>query len=310
VRPGRDRGEGAVSHIAVILVLAAVVAVVATSPIGGKISAGLESAICEVSGDGGCGTRPRAGAGEPAGPGLTSPPPLGQYPTEGPPQEPSPSPGPSVEEPPPPPKPKEQTETEAVLNETQLGRDALQWVEDNGVRVVYRSGGGSYWSDEDKVFYIDTSQTPEERANTFIHEVNHAKNRNVPDPKEMGREEYIDEAIDEEVQGVLDEIQNNQELQRVRGKNNAPPDTLLQAEYEQAYQDAIDAENDARVQAQRPPLTPEGERQVGEAAGRQRVKEAFENGEVISSVDGNTYPENYGDAWDDANKSCFLWVFC
>ncbi|MEO3822528.1 hypothetical protein [Actinomadura sp. B10D3] len=309
MRPGRDRGEGAVSHIAVILVLAAVVAVVATSPLGGKVAGGLESAVCEVSGDAGCAEQPRTEAG-PSGPGLTSAPPTGGTETQGPPREPSPSPGPSVEQPPPPPKPRAQTETEAVLNETQMGRDALRWVKDNGVRVVYRKGGGSYWSDDDKVFYIDTSQTPEERANTFIHEVNHAKNRNVPDPKKMGREEYVDRAIDEETQGVLDEIKNNQELQRVRGKNNAPPDTLLQAEYEAAYRDAIAAENRARAQAQRPPLTPEGERQVGEDAGRRRVKEAFENGEVVSSVDGNTYPENYGDAWDDANKSCFLWVFC
>ncbi|TDC80854.1 hypothetical protein [Actinomadura sp. 7K507] len=306
MRPGRDRGEGAVSHIAVILVIAAAVAVVATSPVGGKIAGGLESAICEVSGGGGCGIRSRAGDGEPP---LTSPPTPGGSGPEGQPREPSPSPGPPVEEPPPPPKSTEQIETEAVLNETQAGRDALRWVEDNGVRVVYRNGGGSYWSDADNVFYIDTSQTPVERANTFIHEVNHAKNRNVPDPKEMSREEYIDAAIEEETQGVIDEIENNQELQRLRGKN-APPDTLLQAEYEAAYRDAVNAENKARAQAQRPPLTPGEERRVGEAAGRQRVKEAFENGEVVSSVDGNTYPDNYGDAWDDANKSCFLWIFC
>ncbi len=312
MRPGRDRGEGAISYIAVILVIAAVIGVVATSSIGGKISGGLESAICEVSGDD-CetpSTTPRSG-GPVAGPSVLPTP--GQQPTpgqNGPTPEPSPSPGPPVRTPPTPKPPKEQTETEAVLNETQMGRDALKWVKDNGVRVVYRSGGGSYWSDDDKTFYIDTNQSPEERANVFVHEVNHGKNRNVPDPKKMDKNEYVDKAIDEETQGTVDQIKNNQQLQQARGANGAPPDTLLQNEYEAAYQNAIDAENKARAKAQRPPLTPEEERRIGEDAGRKRVKDAFKNGEVVSSVDGNTYPENYGDAWDDANESCFLWIFC
>jgi hypothetical protein len=30
---------------------------------------------------------------------------------------------------------------------------------------------------------------------------------------------------------------------------------------------------------------------------------------VVASTDGDTYTENYGEAWDDAHD-CFLWIFC
>ncbi|WP_067824726.1 hypothetical protein [Actinomadura kijaniata] len=153
----------------------------------------------------------------------------------------------------------------------------------NGVRVVYRAGGGSYWSDEDKVFYVDTNQTPEEIANTFVHEVNHAKHRNEPDPKKMGKQEYIDRAIDEEVNGVAEQIKSNQELRDARGPKYTDQ-TVMQSQYEDAYKKAVDAENAERARHGRPPLTPEGERRVGEDAGQKRIRQAFDNGEVVAST--------------------------
>ncbi|MQY03875.1 hypothetical protein [Actinomadura macrotermitis] len=307
MRQRAERGEGAVSYIAVVLLIAAISAAVVTSSLGSQIVGFVDASVCKVF-DQRCGSRPVAGNAGPS-PSLLPTGPLTQPPL--PTQVPRPSPGPPPPVPPPPkPKPPnpDQVETENALNETQIGRDALKWVHDNGIKVVYRKGGGSYWSDEDKVFYVDTNQSPENRANTFVHEVNHAKHRNEPDPKKMKKEEYVDKALDEETQGTVDAILNNQQLQQERG-NGTPPATLLQNEYETASRNAINAENAARAKAQRPPLSPEEERKIGADAGRQRVKQAFQNGEVVSSVDGHTYPQNYGDSWDDAN-SCFLWIFC
>jgi hypothetical protein len=288
-RANRDRGASSLEYGALIVVAALVVGVLGTL-ISTQAEGHIRSAICDLFHSQCADTQQRTSA-EGDGPGP----------------EPSPSPGPPVPQPPPPKPSKEQTETESVLNETQLGRDALQWVKDHGVRVVYRAGGGSYYDGDANVFYVDTNQTPEERANTFVHEVNHAEHRDDPDIDDLSREDFIDQSINEETEGTVEAIQNNQQLQKTRGGNQ--PDTLLQQEYEDAYNDAIKRENAARAKAQRPPLDAAGEKAVGEKAGRERVKQAFVNGEVVSSVDGNKYADNYGKAWDDAHD-CFLWIFC
>jgi hypothetical protein len=288
-RANRDRGASSLEYGALIVVAALVVGVLGTL-ISTQAEGHIRNAICDLFHSQCADTQQRTSA-EGDGPGP----------------EPSPSPGPPVPQPPPPKPSKEQTETESVLNETQLGRDALQWVKDHGVRVVYRAGGGSYYDGDANVFYVDTNQTPEERANTFVHEVNHAEHRDDPDIDDLSREDFIDQSINEETEGTVEAIQNNQQLQKTRGGNQ--PDTLLQQEYEDAYNDAIKRENAARAKAQRPPLDAAGEKAVGEKAGRERVKQAFVNGEVVSSVDGNKYADNYGKAWDDAHD-CFLWIFC
>ncbi|TDB87482.1 hypothetical protein E1266_32660 [Actinomadura sp. 7K534] len=196
--------------------------------------------------------------------------------------------------------------TEAVLSETRLGRTALQWVEDNGVQVIYRAGGASYYDGDAHAFYIDTNQSPEERANTFVHEVNHAEHHDA-DIGDLGREEFVERSIDEEVEGTVEAIQNNRQLQRNRGGNG--PDTLLQREYEDAYDDAVTKARRARSELGLPALDDETARRAGERAGRERVEQAFANGEVVSSLDGDTYAENYGEAWDDAHN-CLLRIFC
>ncbi|WP_143118377.1 MULTISPECIES: ImmA/IrrE family metallo-endopeptidase [Actinomadura] len=288
-RADRERGASSLEYGALIVVAALVVGVLGTL-VSTKVEGHVSNAICDLFQAQCTDTQQRTSAdGDGPGP------------------EPSPSPGPPVPQPPPPKPSKEQTETESVLNETQLGRDALKWVKDHGVRVVYRAGGGSYYDGDANVFYVDTNQTPEERANTFVHEVNHAEHRDDPDIDDLSREDFIDKSIDEETEGTVEAIQNNQQLQRNRGGNS--PDTLLQQEYEDAYNDAVRRENAARAKAQRPPLDAAGEKAVGEKAGRERVKQAFVNGEVVSSVDGNKYADNYGKAWDDAHD-CFLWIFC
>jgi hypothetical protein len=290
------------------LLVAAIIAALLAAGVPSAVGAHVERAVCQIFG-GDCPSDERTNARSttPPTPGLipTPPPTVTRPPQTVPP---TPSPGPPVSTPPAPPVPPDQAETEAVLNETQLGRDALKWVHDHGVRVVYRKGGGSYYDGDDNVFYVDTDQSPEERANTFVHEVNHAEHRDDPDIDDLSRDDFIDKSIDEETEGTVEAIQNNQQLQHNRS-NRQVPDTLLQTEYEDAYNRAIADENKARAKNQRPPLTPEEARRIGEDAGRRRVKEAFVNGEVVASTDGDTYTENYGEAWDDAHD-CFLWIFC
>jgi hypothetical protein len=329
-----ERGAHIVEWGAALLLVAAIVAVlVQTTSVPDQVSAGIKSAICTVAQGDDCdaGTEGSSQAGEPGGeaqpparppvqppgqaqlpgnnpegePGVTTLPTPGQAQDDdgGDDREPSPSPGPPVPQPPPDP---EKVDTEAALNETELGRDALNWAEENDVNVVYRPGGGSYFDGDSNTIVIDSSRSPEAQANTFVHEVNHARNNGEPDPEETERQEYIDAAIDEEVEGTVLGIQNSQQQQE---NDSSIPDYTLQQEYEDAYDNAVNQASKARSDQGGPPLTAEERERIGERAGRERVEQAFVNGEVVGSNSGQTYPENYGDAWDDAN-SCFLWVFC
>jgi hypothetical protein len=314
MRPGQERGEGAVGYLAVILLIGSVVAVLVTAGIGGQVAGGIEAAVCTVAGGEDCGSGgrttpagPPTGSGEPGPSTLPTPPPGGQSTGPVTTAVPRPTPGPPVQVPPDP-QAQVRAETEAVLAETPLGRDALDWIRGHQIPVIYRPGGGSYFSVDDNVIYVDTNQSATERAGTLVHEVNHARNRYLPDPKKMGRDEFIDKSIDEETDGTVRQIQANQQLQAVRGPGTVP-DHHLQGAYETAYNKAVKDENRARAKLNLPPMTPEQERLIGEAAGRRRVKEAFEKGEVITSTDGSNYRDYYGHDWDDSHD-CVLWIFC
>ncbi|RAY14438.1 hypothetical protein DPM19_15895 [Actinomadura craniellae] len=293
-----DRGEGSASYIAVIVLIGAAVTVVATTGIGATITSGVERSICRVTG--GCGPAQAQAEDEPS---LLPRPPLnpGRRLPE-PTRLPNPSPGP------PPPSDSEQVATERVLNETPLGREALEWVRQNGVAVVYRPGGGSFYRGSTNTFYVDSSRTPEAQAATFVHEVNHARHDGTPDPKKMGRDEYIDASINEEVESVILAIRANQQLQAVRPPGSVP-DIPFQSQYEASYDRAIRRAEEARKQNNQPPLTEAEKRRIGEEAGWNRLKRGFLSGEITRSTDGKSYVDGYGEAWDDAHD-CFLWIFC
>lgn len=78
-------------------------------------------------------------------------------------------------------------------------------------------------------------------------------------------------------------------------RGNSIP-TLLQPEYEQAYQEGVNA-----LRAQNPFATSSQLAQAGEEAGRQRVRDGFVKGDVIASTSGETYDVFYGNEWDSAH---------
>lgn len=193
-----------------------------------------------------------------------------------------------------------------ILGETPLGRAAEVWVRQHHVRVVYRPGGGSAYSDEDGGFYLDSEKPLVEIAAIYVHETNHARNRGRPDAHRLSRRAYIDRSLDEEAHGTVLQIQENQQLQAARGRSMVPV-TLLQGEYEAAYDAAVTAVTAARGRAP----TATDRRRIGERAGEARVRRAFTDAEVVRSTDHGDYADAYGREWDDAHKkSCFLWVAC
>lgn len=277
-----------------------------------RVEAGTGQALCRILNERDCAaaTTPppvarRGGGPDQNGPspGLI-PTPGGRHTTETT-ATPNPSPGPPVDG-----DTEKKAATERILALTPAGRAALEWARSHGVRVVYRPGGGDYYSESENAIYMDSSKPPEEIAPFFVHEMNHARTRGYPPVKKMSRDEYVDKSIQEEAHGNVLQVKENQELQRVLGKGKAP-DTLFQSEYETAYDSAVSAAEKKAAKEGRT-LTPQQKEQIGEQAGEARMKKAIEDGEIVQSSDGKLYRDHYRKQWDDAHKhdGCFLWVFC
>lgn len=281
----RERGASLVEWGAALLVVAVVLGVLVAA-VPGSVTTGVQSAICRVFGTQ-CAAGQSAQAGEQAGvpgpqsgqsaPPATAPatPPAAQAPS------------------------KAQTETESVLGETEIGREALEWAKKNGVTFRYETGGGSYYEDGQHRITINAGRTPERRAASVVHEVNHARGRNSPDVKAMERDEFINASLNEEIDGTVLAIRANQQLRDARGKANPPENAVLQTEYETAYNKAVEQENARRAKNGEAAMTAAEARRTGETAGRLRVRQAFENGEVVASTTGKKYRDLYGEDWDN-----------
>ncbi|MEO3792952.1 hypothetical protein ABGB14_22285 [Nonomuraea sp. B10E15] len=181
-----------------------------------------------------------------------------------------------------------QRRTEEVLRETPAGREALAWTEEHGITVVYKPGGldGALGSYQDKLNLLligVSGQTPEELAETFVHEVNHARNEGEPNPLGMGREEYIRAAIEEEVDGQVKAYEMRRQLAAARGEQ-----LVHEGEYGWAYHDAVSVENTERERRGQPSLSADEAQRVGDEAGREALR---------AWARSAGYEEQFGQEW-------------
>ncbi|GGO77831.1 DUF6782 family putative metallopeptidase [Nonomuraea cavernae] len=176
-------------------------------------------------------------------------------------------------------------ETEAVLRETPAGREALAWVRDHGITVLFQEPPplieGTYRDNLD-VLTVNPGKDPEERAEIFVHEVYHAQNEGRPNSLTMGREEYINASIEEEAIGNIKATEMREQLAAARGEP-AP-----RSSYRHAYQKAISEENNLRAAQGRPLLTQSEEQRIGNQAGLAELRDD------ISGI----YTDRFGDEWD------------
>jgi hypothetical protein len=181
------------------------------------------------------------------------------------------------------------TRIETLLNGSPLGRAALQFKRDNNVRVNYAAGTGSFYSG--RAMTLDTTETPEDSALTFVHEMNHARydierrsaNHNIGS---LTREAYVSGMLDEEVEGVILAIEAKGEI--VAGGTAVAARPPLEGAYTRAYQAAITGGKNATE---------------AKADGRTAVRAAFVNGTVVTSNTHESYPVYYGKGWDNAHPA-------
>ncbi|MBN8226632.1 hypothetical protein JYK02_03820 [Corallococcus macrosporus] len=188
-------------------------------------------------------------------------------------------------------------ETKDVLKNSPTGAAAVKYMEDHNIPVEFADGGGSYW-DGNKIV-IDRSQDPQEAALTLVHEINHAKatiDGPRADVQNQTRDDYVNTLLNEETRGTVDSIRAKNEL--VAAGDNVTATFPLEAEYNAASKKAID-----EAKAKDPSLTEAQLREIGDKAGYDAVLNGFKTGAVVTSTNGQNYPDYYGQGWDAAHPS-------
>lgn len=166
---------------------------------------------------------------------------------------------------------------------TERGRQTLQWLADHDIPIVVDpNANGAYWNGSEIVLGPGF-----DNAAVLVHEANHARYSEEgrhADVEALDRDAYIRAAIDEEVDGTVQQILSAKEFRNAGATLGNQPG---EPQYDQAYQQVI---RDGGSQAE------------AQQAGHQAVLDLFYNGGIVASTNGNTYPENYGDYWDSEHR--------
>ncbi len=197
-----------------------------------------------------------------------------------------------------PPRPGEDPRMTAIrdtLADSAQGRQALEIYDRYGVEPTFRAGEGSTYDSGTNSTNLDPSEDTTTSALTFVHEMQHAQEANEGtsgDIENQSRDEYVDEMLQEEVDGTVRSIEARNELAE-NGTDVSNAHFPLENEYQTAYDQAV-----ADARAADPDISDADADAAGRAAGRQRVQDGFENGEVVTSNTNDSYPDYYGDSWD------------
>ncbi|MBL8183015.1 MAG: type VI secretion system tip protein VgrG [Blastocatellia bacterium] len=202
-----------------------------------------------------------------------------------------------------PPRPGEDpriTAMRGTLANSEQGRHALEVYDRYGVNSTFNGGNGSTYDGGTNTMNLDPTEDPTTSALTFVHEMNHAEEGNEGtsgDITNMDRQEYVDEMLQEEIDGTVDSIEARNELAE-GGTDVSNAHFPLENEYQAAHDQAV-----ADARAANPNISDADAEAAGRAAGRQAVADGFNNGSVVTSNTNESYPDYYGDAWDDAHPS-------
>lgn len=169
-----------------------------------------------------------------------------------------------------------------VMLSTERGRQTLQWLADHGIGVkIDPNETGAYWDGTTIVL----GQGYEDAA-VLVHEANHAKytqEGRSADIVNQNREDYVRTAIDEEIDGTVQQIYAAREF---RAAGHSVGTNVSEQNYTAAYEQAIE---DGRSEAE------------ADQAGRAAVADGFYNGTIKTSNNGQSYVDYYGDAWDQVH---------
>jgi hypothetical protein len=182
----------------------------------------------------------------------------------------------------------------AVLERLPSGREALATIDGGGIPIQLKVGKGAYFDPDRRTITLDATMSQASLAIILVHEANHARatvERRSPKPWKIdSRDEFIRLSLDEEIEGVRLESKFWKEAHDagielpLRGHMNM---------YDYAY---TKAKLEATMERPRP-ADEEIERRARQAA-HDRMDRAMRNGEMVTSTQGKTPADNYGEQWD------------
>jgi hypothetical protein len=188
-----------------------------------------------------------------------------------------------------------------LLKPSQIGRDALQFIDKNKIGVQFREGGGSKWVASERKIYIDSQKAGPHRnrslaAQTLIHEVHHAKstiNGTAPQVMKQNRADFVNAGLREEASGTAAGFLAQLQLNKAWGVT-AKPVTALEAGYREAYSHG--GPRFQKMMGGR--ATPEQMEKASAQAGYNFVLDQFQSGKLRQSGTGLQYPDALGRYWD------------
>lgn len=186
-----------------------------------------------------------------------------------------------------------------VLSMTEAGRTTWRLIDKYEVALHFELGAGSRFYPGKNEIVIDSRLGRFSAALVLIHEVTHARyyhERLTAEATILSRQAYVQQKMEEEVDAMLTSIEATIELYEagVEVRNIRPS---LYYPYRQAYGSAFRAAkfdnhglSDATLQ------------RIGRTAGRSAVLGAVLDGQVLTSISGQTYTEYYGSLWDSIRE--------
>jgi hypothetical protein len=186
-----------------------------------------------------------------------------------------------------------------VLSMTETGRTALHLIDKYEITLNFELGAGSRFCPGRNEIVIDSRLGHFSAALVLIHEVTHARyfhERATAEATILNRQAYVRQRMEEEVDAMVASIEATIELYEagVEVRNIRPS---LYYPYRQAYGSAFRAAkfdycglSDATLQ------------RIGRTAGRSAVLGAVLDGQVLTSITGQTYMEYYGSLWDSKRE--------
>ncbi|MBI5877767.1 MAG: hypothetical protein HZB53_08960 [Chloroflexi bacterium] len=190
-------------------------------------------------------------------------------------------------------------ELRAALSRSGAGMDAMTIEKKFGVNVITAPTVSDKFIPPNKVF-INSARTPEQAADSFIHEMTHAKYHhekltvNVAGFEKMPKTDYISKMCREEAEAEANVVRHKFDAQ---WKQNKPYNAT--SPVERAYSDAATAEMQ-RLMA----LNPNMDRQIAlmraDLVARDAVYRDVMSGGIKNGITGEVYPIYYGNAWEKA----------
>lgn len=189
-------------------------------------------------------------------------------------------------------------EVENLLGKTSRGREAMANLNNLNVPIEYdpKSPRPAYFDPKSGKVFVNPNMKPDEIAGYVAHEAYHAqqaKSGLSPDPKSTPQKQYVDQMVNEEIEGTVRQFETKLEL---RGPATAPGEDFYRSAYKHASEKAL-----------KEGKSPAEAHQAGLDNGRRMVRHLIDPSDGdrhrIGPDQFRSYREYYNREWKDIKQA-------